>query len=58
LLGNFTVNSVFPYECLKKGEGAAKVNLKKGEGAAKVNLKCGVVFVLRREKSDALVKLK
>lgn len=28
LLGNFTVNSVFPYECLKKGEGFGKLNLK------------------------------
>lgn len=47
MLGNFTVNGVFPYECLKKGEGFAKLNLKHG-----------VFFVLQREKSDVLVKLK
>lgn len=47
LLGNFTVNGVFPYECLRKGEGFAKLNFK-----------CGVFFVLWREKSDALAKLK
>lgn len=47
LLGNFTVNGVFPYECLKKGEGFAKLNLKQG-----------VFFVLQREKSDVLVKPK
>lgn len=50
LLGNFTVNGVFPYECLKKGEGFAKLNLKHE-----------VFFVLlrkKKKKSDVLVKLK
>lgn len=46
LLGNFTVNGVFPYECFKKGEGFAKLNLKHR-----------VFFVLWREESDVL-KLK